>query len=84
MAESPQYHPINCGLYDYLEMWAVKQMPIQLIYKVEGKLQMLDNAIIQDLQTKNKEEFISLHSGEVIRLDQIIKINDVDFQIESC
>lgn len=84
MAESPQYHPINCGLYDYLEMWAVKQMPIQLIYKVEDELQTLDNAIIQNLQTKNKEEFVCLRSGEVIRLDQIIKINDIDFQIESC
>ncbi|MEZ5003588.1 MAG: hypothetical protein R2730_11200 [Chitinophagales bacterium] len=84
MAETPQYHPINCSLYDYLEMWAVKQTPIQLSYKVEGKLQILDNVIIHDLQTKNKEEFVYLRSGEVVRLDQILKINDIDFQIESC
>ena len=84
MTDSNQYNPINCSLYDYLEMWAIKKTPLHIYYKEGSESQTIEQDFIVDLQTKDKEEFVFLQSGKVIRLDNILKINNVDFMIRSC
>ncbi|MEZ5008455.1 MAG: Rho-binding antiterminator [Chitinophagales bacterium] len=84
MNASKKYEPINCSLYDYLEMWSIKKIPVHIHYQEGDNSQMVEHDFIFDLQTKNKEEFVFLNSGKVIRLDNIIRINEIDFTVRSC
>lgn len=84
MSKSKIYTPIDCGLYDYLEMWSVKKTKVEVTYSENGKSKIESDTHIIDLQTRNKEEFVYLSSGKVIRLDNILWINDVDFSIRTC
>ena len=36
--------------------------------------------IINTISAKNKEEFLILGSGQSIRLDALVKVNDIDFK----
>lgn len=76
----PPYTPIDCGLYDHLEVWAMQKAIVSITYNVEsdGSSQTVQSQIMTT-KTKDKEEFIILKSGAEIRLDMIIKIDEVDF-----
>ncbi len=79
-----QYQPINCSLYDYLEMWAVQQKLVDVIFIENQQQKTFSNVIIKDLKTINKEEFVFLNNGQSLRLDQLIRINEIDFTRQSC
>jgi len=67
------YKPISCHLYDKLEEFAVKKVEVKIIYlDNESTLETKDKII--DFKTKNKEEFVILSNGLIIRLDKIIEI----------
>lgn len=66
------YIPIDCGFYDELVLHAMRKN--NLVINKGGK--DLDNVIIQDLTTVDKEEFIHFNNGEVVRLDEIIDVNE--------
>ena len=73
------YIPINCGLYDYLEAFATQKESIWISYQENGQTHQIFD-IIKDLTTQNHEEFLLLESGKLLRLDQIISLNDVSFE----
>jgi Rho-binding antiterminator len=76
----PTYTPIDCDLYDYLEVWAMQKTIVNITYSVENdeNIQTVISQIMTT-KTKDKEEFIILKSGAEIRLDRIIKIDQVNF-----
>lgn len=68
------YKPIACHFYDELEALAVKKVKVTLTYINEQQTITLDNVLLIDFQTKNKEEFVILSQGSKIRLDHIQSI----------
>ena len=73
-----KYEPIACAFYDELEAAAIKKEQCTIIYKDTNDITHAIEDMIIDFQTKNKEEFMLLKSGLILRLDQIISFNDKD------
>ncbi len=78
-----KYTPISCHFYDELEAIAVKKIKVKIIYIQEEKEIEIEDFII-DFKNFNKEEFLVLSSGQYIRLDKIIKINNLVASSYSC
>jgi Rho-binding antiterminator len=74
--EGTDYKPIDCGFYDVLESIATQRIYSKIQYHTEiGELVIVD-ALIKTFETENGAEFIILVTGEKIRLDYLIKINN--------
>jgi Rho-binding antiterminator len=71
----PDYIPINCNLHDHLEALATLRKQCRILYQTpEGEIiEALDT--LADIYTKNKEEFVRLGSGAIIRLDALLEVN---------
>lgn len=83
--ENTTYTPIACGLYDMLELAAMRRQYIDIEYQdvdAGGELKSL-RAFVEDLWAKNGEEFIKLTNGTVIRLDRMTKIDHYQDEVES-
>ncbi len=71
-----KYTPINCNVYDQLLNFSSSKKYVNIIYlndvigtEIEG--------IIIDVFTKNKAEFLKLDTEVVIRLDFLLKVDDI-------
>jgi len=63
----PDYHPISCDLYDWLEIAASWQLPVTLISR-EGH-QWDDK--IRTIEASEGIEYLLLHSGERLSLAEL-------------
>ena len=70
------YKTVSCQFYDELEELAVKKIKSKIFYMDNENEKYIEDLIV-DFKTKNKEEFLILNSGTQIRLDKIIKINEM-------
>ncbi|WP_250631791.1 hypothetical protein [Rhodoflexus caldus] len=70
------YQPVACSFYDFITEQASRKAYCRIRYYTELREFMTVNAVITDVFTRNKEEFIALASGETVRLDNIISIDD--------
>jgi Rho-binding antiterminator len=70
------YLPINCGFHDILLEKATLKIYCKIQYFSEIDEFITLNAVIKDIYTKNKEEFMLLATGEIIRLDKIVSVNE--------
>ena len=70
------YKTVSCQFYDELEALAVKEIKSKILYMDNENEKSVEDIII-DFKTKNKEEFLILRDGTQIRLDKIIKINEI-------
>lgn len=73
-----KYTPIDCNQYDHLEIWALQKQLCKITYLNEGE-RIAVHTTIKTIETINKEEFLILNDGSKIRLDWIVKINDITF-----
>ena len=73
---SAKYQPINCHFYDELELLAIRQKPCLIVYKNENSQEVSRTDIILDFKIIDKAEYMILKSGEKIRLDRIIKVDN--------
>lgn len=76
------YTPISCSYYDRLEALATTRTRSRIVYtsineEADTPTEHEVSAIITDLFSKDKAEYMVLDSGETIRLDQIVSINGV-------
>jgi len=70
------YQPISCDYYDILEALAVRRVTTIVEYfSQEGNLQEVSGVKIVNLYTREKEEFMELDNGTVIRLDRLKTVN---------
>ena len=69
-----QYQPISCDFHSELELFALRQQPVEITYLLPTGLQATIFTPIQDLFTRNGEEFLLLPDGNEIRLDQLISV----------
>ncbi|WED76667.1 Rho-binding antiterminator [Aeromonas allosaccharophila] len=63
----PDYHPISCDLYDWLEIVASWQLPVTLT-SCEGR-QWDDK--IRTIEASEGVEYLLLHSGERLSLAEL-------------
>jgi len=71
------YQPIDCNYYDRLEAWATLRTVCRILYRDENEQQQEASAIIEDVYTALKVEYMRLDNGLVIRLDKLVAVNDI-------
>ena len=71
------YQPIDCNYYDRLEAWATLRTVCRILYRDENEQQKEVSAIIEDVYTAIKVEYMRLDNGLVIRLDKLVAVNDI-------
>jgi len=71
------YQPIDCNYYDRLEAWATLRTVCRILYRDENEQQQEVSAIIEDVYTALKVEYMRLDNGLVIRLDKLVAVNDI-------
>jgi len=71
------YQPIDCNYYDRLEAWATLRTVCRILYRDENEQQKEVSAIIEDVYTALKVEYMRLDNGLVIRLDKLVAVNDI-------
>jgi len=74
--DTPLYKTISCSFYDLLLEKATLKEKVQITYKVNKAPETTVSAIIVDVYTKSKEEFLKLDNDLIIRLDHIISVDD--------
>lgn len=72
-----RYKPISCASYDQLEELAVRKRLCDISYLEDNNIELSMKNRIVNIITKNKEEFLILENGTHIRLDKVIRINDI-------
>lgn len=76
METKTTYQPLACSLYDNLEALATRKTRCVIVYKTENT-EHTTESIIVDLFARNGAEFLKLENGIVIRLDELITVNDL-------
>lgn len=72
---STPYHPIACDYHSELELWCLHKTRCTIVAHDEaGQTQTLQ-AVIRDIVTRDKQEFVLLDDGSAIRLDRLISVN---------
>ncbi len=77
------YKPIDCGLYDYIESAIIKKEKVDLEFYDEAGRALKSKDLLIDVFSKDKVEYLKTYSGLIIRLDNLIKIDDKD-NLGSC
>ncbi len=73
------YKSISCSYYDELLRLATRKQIVNIAYTNANKIQSI-NAVIVDVFTKEKEEFLTLNTGQMIRLDHLISVDSKPIQ----
>lgn len=72
------YTPISCSFYDRLEAWAVRRERVEIQFRSqENDAVQHVTGIIADLFSKDKAEYLIVSTGEKIRLDWLISVNNI-------
>ncbi len=77
------YQPISCDFHSELELFALRHRPVEIIYRQDDAVSTIYEAI-QDLFTRNGEEFLLLPNGNEIRLDQLISVGGKELANYAC
>ena len=70
------YQPIDCHFYDEMEAAATQRRRVDLQYFNDLRQLCLGSGVIDTFFIRDKVEFMRLKSGEEIRLDHIIRLDD--------
>lgn len=73
------YKPIACGLYDELELRALRKTEVTLIFLNDKKEPETIECIILDLFSKDKVEYLKTDGSKIIRLDDVIELDNIIF-----
>ena len=79
MKKEKPYQPIDCNLYDWLEIFAMRGNRVEIHYSAEeGGETLITKAIVKNVFAKNKVEYLELDSGQLIRLDALISVGGIN------
>ncbi|MBK7632607.1 MAG: hypothetical protein IPJ23_18310 [Ignavibacteriales bacterium] len=76
---SKEYKPIACELYDELELRALRKQVIKLSYTNDNNENEIIECVIADLFSKDKIEFLKTIDGKIIRLDDMVELDNIIF-----
>ncbi|HEY0661932.1 MAG TPA: hypothetical protein VGD21_11515 [Lysobacter sp.] len=69
------YHPISCEFHDRLEDLATVGTSAHIRFRDESGGDQQRDAVITDVFARNGEEFVSLSTGEELRLDRLVEVD---------
>ena len=72
----PAYHPVACAFYDLLEVAATRRQQVYLQYFSDLRELRQGSTTLRDFRTRDGAEYAVLASGEEVRLDRIIRLDD--------
>ena len=70
-----KYVPISCDFYDEIELLALRKSSCKVIFRNEKEEEELIEGVIDNVYSKNKEEFLEMNGIFKIRLDRLVSIN---------
>lgn len=70
------YQPIACGFYDELEALATRKKQVYLQYFNDLRQLCQGSTTLKTFVTRDHAEYALLASGEEVRLDHIIRVDD--------
>jgi len=73
--EQTGYSPINCEFHDLLEDLATLRKPAQISFRDEAGLTQHRDAVISDVFARSGAEYVSLTTGETVRLDLLVEVS---------
>lgn len=73
------YKPIACGLYDELELRALRKQKVKITFINEKSENQSIECIIIDLFSKDRIEFLKTSDNKIIRLDDVIELDNIIF-----
>ncbi|MEK7729934.1 MAG: hypothetical protein AAB354_16115 [candidate division KSB1 bacterium] len=73
------YHPIACALHDELEALATLRRACRIVFRDDNDQTGVVAEVIADIFVRDREEFVRLRNGMLIRLDHIVSIDDKPF-----
>lgn len=68
------YVPVSCELYDKFEAAATKKQECEIVY-VDNEVEKSVNTRIVNFKNFEKQEFMVLLDGSVVRLDRVVSFN---------
>jgi Rho-binding antiterminator len=71
-----EYQPIDCGFYDVLEAAATRKQQVYLQYFNDLRQLCQGSTILKTFFVRDHVEYAQLASGEEVRLDHIIRLDD--------
>ena len=74
-----QYKPVACGLYDELELRALRKQTVCLVFFNDKNKNETIQCTIIDLFSKDKTEYLKTNEGLVIRLDNVVEMDNIIF-----
>jgi len=74
-----KYKPIACGLYDELELRALRKQIVNILFLNDKNENELIECVIADLFSKDRTEYLKTGNGRIIRLDNIIEMDNIIF-----
>lgn len=78
-----EYKPIACGLYDELELRSLRKIKVKIVFINDKNETDMIESIIIDLFSKDKVEYLKTDGGKIIRLDDVIELDNILFN-KSC
>jgi Rho-binding antiterminator len=70
------YRLVDCGFHDQLEALATLQQPCSIVYRNEDDEVITITSQIADVYAADHADFIKLKDDTVIRLDNLVSVND--------
>ena len=71
------YIPVNCEFHDYLEEFAMRRKQLNVNYLDETGVAQQREAVITDVFAKEGADYMTLSTGELIRLDRLIEVDGI-------
>ena len=69
------YQPISCAFHDVLEANATMRKPVQIRFRGDDGGVQERHAIVKDVFAREGSEFVALSTGETVRLDRLIGVD---------
>lgn len=70
------YAPIRCDFHDLLEARATARRSARIRFRDDVGIEQTRDATIVDVYARGGAEYMTLSSGETVRLDRIIQVDD--------
>lgn len=77
MSDAKDYSPVNCEFHDVLEHHATKRAAVRVRFRDEAGAQHERDAVITDVFARDGADFLSLDTGETVRLDRVVDVDGV-------
>ena len=78
------YKPIDCGYYDTLEVLSMRRKECLIEFIDEHQQTQAVTSTIVDVFAKSGEEFLQLKSGQLIRLDHLLTVDNLPVPKDVC